>query len=36
MTECIPDEIAGQVAAARVAIEQHLGATLEAIHLFGS
>ncbi|KAG8155403.1 AadA family aminoglycoside 3''-O-nucleotidyltransferase [Burkholderia catarinensis] len=36
MTEFIPDEIAGQVAGARDVIERHLGATLEAIHLFGS
>ncbi|WP_419689826.1 AadA family aminoglycoside 3''-O-nucleotidyltransferase [Burkholderia theae] len=36
MTECIPTEIVGQVAAARIAIERHLGAMLEAIHLFGS
>ncbi|ORT83181.1 aminoglycoside resistance protein [Burkholderia puraquae] len=36
MTECIPDEIAAQVAAACATIERHLGATLKAIHLFGS
>ncbi|UXU90624.1 AadA family aminoglycoside 3''-O-nucleotidyltransferase [Burkholderia sp. S-53] len=36
MTECVPADIAGQVAAARAAIERHLGATLDAIHLFGS
>ncbi|WP_321783104.1 AadA family aminoglycoside 3''-O-nucleotidyltransferase [Burkholderia pyrrocinia] len=36
MTECVPPEIAGQVAAARTAIERRLGATLNAIHLFGS
>ncbi|WP_193102171.1 AadA family aminoglycoside 3''-O-nucleotidyltransferase [Burkholderia sp. Z1] len=36
MTECIPTEIVGQVAAARSAIERHLGAMLNAIHLFGS
>ncbi|NTX26370.1 AadA family aminoglycoside 3''-O-nucleotidyltransferase [Burkholderia pyrrocinia] len=36
MTECVPPETAGQVAAARAAIERHLGATLNAIHLFGS
>ncbi|WP_241302533.1 AadA family aminoglycoside 3''-O-nucleotidyltransferase [Burkholderia stabilis] len=36
MTECIPAEIAGQVDAARATIERHFGATLEAIHLFGS
>ncbi|KWH62863.1 AadA family aminoglycoside 3''-O-nucleotidyltransferase [Burkholderia anthina] len=36
MTAFVPSEIAGQVAAARAAIERHLGATMEAIHLFGS
>ncbi|KVR62839.1 AadA family aminoglycoside 3''-O-nucleotidyltransferase [Burkholderia cepacia] len=36
MTETIPDEIAAQVAAACDTIERHLGATLNAIHLFGS
>ncbi|CAB3971050.1 MULTISPECIES: AadA family aminoglycoside 3''-O-nucleotidyltransferase [Burkholderia] len=36
MTESIPDEIAAQVAAACDTIERHLGATLKAIHLFGS
>lgn len=36
VTEFIPDEIAGQVGTARAAIERHLGATLAAIHLFGS
>ncbi|WP_175031701.1 AadA family aminoglycoside 3''-O-nucleotidyltransferase [Burkholderia lata] len=36
MTEPMPDEIAAQVAAACDAIERHLGATLTAIHLFGS
>ncbi|MBZ5795922.1 AadA family aminoglycoside 3''-O-nucleotidyltransferase [Burkholderia contaminans] len=36
MTEHIPDEIAAQVAAARDTIERHAGATLKAIHLFGS
>lgn len=36
MTEFLPPDIAGQVAAARAAIERHLGATLDAIHLFGS
>lgn len=36
MTECIPDEIAAQVGAACDTIERHLGATLTAIHLFGS
>ncbi|WP_431228237.1 AadA family aminoglycoside 3''-O-nucleotidyltransferase [Burkholderia contaminans] len=36
MTECIPDEIAAQVTAACDTIERHLGATLTAIHLFGS
>ncbi|WP_322081583.1 AadA family aminoglycoside 3''-O-nucleotidyltransferase [Burkholderia sp. BCC1972] len=36
MTDCIPVGIAAQVAAARTTIERHPGATLEAIHLFGS
>ncbi|MBR8406523.1 AadA family aminoglycoside 3''-O-nucleotidyltransferase [Burkholderia cenocepacia] len=36
MTDDTPHDIAAQVAAARVVIERHLGATLEAIHLFGS
>ncbi|CAG2355315.1 ABC transporter [Burkholderia sola] len=33
VTDFIPHEIAAQLAAARVAIERHLGATLQAIHL---
>ncbi|MDN7930529.1 aminoglycoside adenylyltransferase family protein [Burkholderia metallica] len=36
MTASIPDEIAAQVAMACRTIERHLGATLKAIHLFGS
>jgi len=36
VTEFIPDEIATQVVAACDTIERHLGATLKAIHLFGS
>ncbi len=36
VTETIPDEIAAQVAAACDTIARHLGATLKAIHLFGS
>lgn len=36
MTEFIPDEIAGQVGAARAAIERHPDATPAAIHLFRS
>ncbi|MXN60986.1 aminoglycoside resistance protein, partial [Burkholderia pseudomallei] len=36
MTEFVLPEIAGQIAAARAAIERHLGTTLNAIHLFGS
>ncbi|MBN3796878.1 AadA family aminoglycoside 3''-O-nucleotidyltransferase [Burkholderia sp. Ac-20392] len=36
MTEFIPDEIAAQAAAACNTIDRHLGATLKAIHLFGS
>ncbi|MBP0609353.1 MULTISPECIES: AadA family aminoglycoside 3''-O-nucleotidyltransferase [Burkholderia] len=36
MTDFIPHEITAQLVAARVAIERHLGATLHAIHLFGS
>ncbi|WP_237438791.1 nucleotidyltransferase domain-containing protein, partial [Burkholderia pseudomallei] len=36
VTEFVLPEIAGQIAAARAAIERHLGTTLNAIHLFGS
>ncbi|MBN3817255.1 AadA family aminoglycoside 3''-O-nucleotidyltransferase [Paraburkholderia sp. Se-20369] len=36
VTEFVSPEIAGQIAAARAAIERHLGTTLNAIHLFGS
>ncbi|WP_244132893.1 hypothetical protein [Burkholderia metallica] len=36
VTASIPDEIAAQVAMACHTIERHLGATLKAIHLFGS
>nr|WP_217445830.1 AadA family aminoglycoside 3''-O-nucleotidyltransferase [Burkholderia metallica] len=36
VTEFIPEQITVQVAAARATIERQLGATLEAIHLFGS
>ncbi|WP_237736551.1 AadA family aminoglycoside 3''-O-nucleotidyltransferase [Burkholderia cenocepacia] len=36
MTDFIPNDIAAQLAAARAAIERHLGATLQAVHLFGS
>ncbi|HEF5875740.1 TPA: AadA family aminoglycoside 3''-O-nucleotidyltransferase [Burkholderia cenocepacia] len=36
MVDCIPHDIAAQVAAARAVIERHVGTTLQAIHLFGS
>ncbi|MCA7921706.1 AadA family aminoglycoside 3''-O-nucleotidyltransferase [Burkholderia cenocepacia] len=36
MTDFIPHDITDQLAAARAAIERHLGATLQAVHLFGS
>ncbi|CAD9227483.1 3\\'-adenylyltransferase [Burkholderia cenocepacia] len=36
VTDFIPNDIAAQLAAARAAIERHLGATLQAVHLFGS
>ncbi|EOH6074932.1 aminoglycoside adenylyltransferase family protein [Burkholderia cenocepacia] len=36
VTDFIPHDITDQLAAARAAIERHLGATLQAVHLFGA
>ena len=36
VTDFIPHDIAAQLAATRAVIERHLGATLQAVHLFGS